>query len=80
MTNKLTLSMDMQIIALAKEYAKSTDRSLSNLVEHYLRSLVEKKETRSKIDLINELAGSVKVPVDFDLEQARREYLEAKHS
>ncbi|WP_341226985.1 DUF6364 family protein [uncultured Arcticibacterium sp.] len=79
MTNKLTLSVDMEVISLAKAYTKSTDRSLSNIVENYLRSLVEGEEHVSKIDLINELAGSIDLPEGFDVDESRREYLESKH-
>lgn len=41
MITKLTLSMDPEIIRKAKVYAQKQNRSLSNLIETYLRSLVE---------------------------------------
>jgi len=40
MSTKLTLSVDKKVIDKAKEYARSNGRSLSNIIEEYLKSLV----------------------------------------
>jgi hypothetical protein len=40
MTIKLTLSVEKEIIELSKEYAKKSGRSLSDLIENYLKTLV----------------------------------------
>jgi len=45
MNIKLTLTVDKSVIKGAKIYAKSNGRSLSNIVEEYLKSLVEPKES-----------------------------------
>lgn len=45
MLTKLTLSMDQEIIRQAKAYAKAQNRSLSSLIEAYLRALVKSQST-----------------------------------
>ena len=39
MSTKLTLTIDKQVIERAKIYASEQGRSLSNLIENYLKSL-----------------------------------------
>ncbi len=65
MNSKLTLSIKRNIIEQAKEYAADQGRSLSNIVEEYLKSVSEKKDvgTHKKLHpLVEELSGSVKLP------------------
>jgi len=64
MNSKLTLSIERNIIEQAKEYAADQGRSLSNIVEEYLKSVSKKKDLKAKKKyhpLIEELAGSVKL-------------------
>jgi len=66
--SKLTLSINQTIIDQAKEYAKSNGKSLSRIVEEYLKSLStsEKSEkSKSPSKLVMELKGSVKMPKEF---------------
>lgn len=68
MNNKLTLSINQIVIEEAKKYAKSSGKSLSNIVEEYLKSLALKEEAnkkKSSLKIVRELKGSVKVPQDF---------------
>lgn len=65
MGSKLTLSIDQEIIEQAKQYARLQGRSLSNIIEEYLKSISvnsskNKKQELSK--LIKELKGSIKLP------------------
>lgn len=65
MPTKLTLTVDENVIESAKEYAKRNKRSLSNIIEEYLKSLTDSKESRKKpklSKLVKELKGSVKDP------------------
>ena len=65
MSTKLTLTVDENVIESAKEYAKRNKRSLSNIIEEYLKSLTDTKESRKKpklSKLVKELKGSVKDP------------------
>jgi len=61
---KLTLTVDREVIESAKEYAKDNAKSLSNIVEEYLKSLIEKKgrgHKKKHSKLVRELKGSVKI-------------------
>lgn len=40
MNTKLTLTIDQQVIEAAKEVARQSGRSLSDLIEHYLIALI----------------------------------------
>lgn len=65
MSSKLTLSIEKNVIEQAKEYAAAQGRSLSNIVEEYLKSVSEQKATKTQKKfhpLVEELAGSVKLP------------------
>jgi len=79
MNAKLTLTIEKEIIEKAKRYAKSENRSLSNLIESFLRQVTHnrvEKENDIHPD-IAALRGSVKVSDDFnykeELEKALRE-------
>ena len=66
--SKLTLSINQMVIDEAKEYAKSSGKSLSSIVEEYLKSLtkIEKsKKKKTSMELVRELKGSAKLPKDF---------------
>ena len=68
MNTKLTLSINQVVIDEAKEYAKSTNRSLSSIVEEYLKSLSKSNQLNKKqdrIQLVKELKGAVKLPKDL---------------
>jgi hypothetical protein len=80
MSKKLTLNVDETIIEKAKAYAQQTGRSLSGLVENYLRDLVAREQPNSLIDdKISRLSGKIKLPEDFNEEEALRSLLEEKH-
>ena len=48
MKAKLTLTLDKNLIEEAKEYAKSSNISLSTIVERYLGSLLEERQSQEK--------------------------------
>ena len=48
MTTKLTLVSTKSIIEKAKRYAQEHNRSLSQIVTHYLEALTEEEKGRSK--------------------------------
>ncbi len=65
--SKLTISIEQEIIEKAKAYAQSQGRSLSNIIEEYLKSVTigkpnPKQKELSKI--VEELKGSLKLPSD----------------
>ncbi len=68
MSSKLTLSIREQVIEEAKKYARFHGKSLSSIVEEYLKSLTTEgsdKEYETLTDIVKELKGSVKTPKDF---------------
>jgi len=82
MTNKLTLSVDKEVIEHAKNYAKDNGRSLSQIVESYLKSLTEKRQentTSQYSPKLKRLIGAVKLPENFNEEAEKRAYLENKN-
>ncbi len=80
MTTKLTLTVEKEIIEKAKIYAKNTDRSLSEIIESYLESVVnEDREPAVVSSKLKKLTGSIKLPKNFDEKTALSEYFNSKH-
>jgi hypothetical protein len=80
MTTKLTLTIEKDIIEKAKIYAKGTQRSLSEMVQKYLESLVDSKGTnKSSTPIVEKIAGSLPLPSDFDGDAAIDEYFSKKY-
>lgn len=68
MTRKLTLTIEQSVIDRAKIYARKKDRSLSNLIENYLKAITD-EENNDSVELppnVKALRGSFKMPKDFD--------------
>jgi hypothetical protein len=66
--SKLTLSINQMVIDEAKEYARSSGKSLSSIVEEYLKSLAKTEKSKKKktsMELVRELKGSVRLPKDL---------------
>jgi hypothetical protein len=66
---KLTLTIDRNIIIKAMGYARQKGRSLSELVENYFKTIVQKSDPASKVELtpaVKSLMGSFKAPKVFD--------------
>jgi len=79
MTTKLTLTVEKAIIERAKIYAKSTGRSLSELVEKYLETITEENDNQKISPKLKKIIGAVTLPKDFDEEKELRSSLEKKH-
>jgi len=83
MDAKLTLNMDRDIASRAKAYARSKGRSLSDLVEDYLKFLTS-SENDTDPELtpgVKSLFGSIKIPKEIDYKkelgkQLRKKFLE----
>ena len=77
MDTKLTLKLDKFVIEQAKEYASSHKRSLSRIIEAYLKLLVtqNKKNTKDDFEIspfVKSMSTGVKIPADLDY---KSEYL-----
>ncbi|MEO1010391.1 MAG: DUF6364 family protein [Bacteroidota bacterium] len=81
MNTKLTLTIEREIIKKAKEYAKDKNRSLSDIIENYLKTLVvkESKEETRLDATIESLKGSFKMPKNFDYKKELKNRLEKKY-
>lgn len=67
MTTKLTLTLDNMVINSAKKYANSTGRSLSSVVENYLKTLASPLNTEKEFSpKIKKMMGVIKISDDYD--------------
>lgn len=81
MTTKLTLTVEKDVIELAKTYASKKGRSLSDLIENYLMSLVQNEKGNNDLSpSVKRLLGSVKAPKNFDYKTELEIALEKKYS
>jgi hypothetical protein len=66
MTTRLTLTIEQRIIKSAKRYAQKKGRSLSDLVENYLRTLSSGEDPKEEISpRVKRLVGSIKLSKNF---------------
>ena len=81
MNTKLTLTIEQAIIEKAKFYAKEKGRSLSDIIENYLKVLTSEdaKENVEITPFVESLQGSFKVPNDFDYKEELRKSLSKKY-
>jgi hypothetical protein len=81
MDAKLTLNIDKDVARRAKVYAKTNGRSLSDLVENYLKLLTKNSSIKDSefSPRVKTLLGSVTVPEDFDYKKEISEYLTNKY-
>jgi hypothetical protein len=80
MTTKLTLTIEQGVITTAKKYAQQKGRSLSDLVENYLRTLSAKENKAAEISpRVKRLVGSIKLPEDFDYKKSLQDAITKKY-
>ena len=84
MDTKLTLKLDKFVIDKAKDYAYTHKRSLSRIIESYLRSLISHNDPKENKDIqispfVKSMATGVKIPSDFDYKKEYGEYLAQKY-
>lgn len=84
MDAELTIKLDKYLIQKANEYALTQKRSLSILIESYLKSLID-SETRKKDNeyeispYVKSMRTGVKIPSDFDYKKDYSDYLTNKY-
>jgi len=76
MNTKLTLTIEQTIIEKAKKYANGERRSLSDIVENYLKAIT-KEDTNERFDLtpiVKSLKGTFKAPknINYKKELSKR--------
>ena len=85
MNTKLTLKLDTEVIRQAKQYANSQDRSLSRIVEDYLKALTSQADSDQDTDeiaispFVKSMATGAKVPADIDAKAAYAGHLMEKY-
>jgi hypothetical protein len=81
MDAKLTLNIDKDVARKAKVYAKKKGRSLSDLVENYLKLLTKNSaiEDSEYSPRVKSLLGSVSLPKDFDYKKELADSLAKKY-
>ena len=81
MNTKLTLTIEGSIIERAKKYAKDKERSLSDLVENYLKTLI-KNDVQDEIEItpiVKNWKGSFNIPTNFDYKSELSKRLSEKY-
>ena len=81
MNTKLTLTIEQTIIEKAKKYANNKGRSLSNIIENYLK-VITKEDNVESIELtpiVKSLKGSFIAPKNFDYKKELAKRLNEKY-
>ncbi len=81
MNTKLTLTIEQSIIEKAKKYANDKGRSLSSIIENYLK-VITKEEVVSDIKLtpiVKSLKGSFKAPRNLNYKKEISKRLSEKY-
>ncbi len=80
MNTKLTLTIEQAIIERAKSYAKEKGRSLSDIIENYLKAITKEERIEEELSpLIKSLRGSFKMPKSFDYKKELSKGLSEKY-
>lgn len=82
MNSKLTLKLNKEIIEKAKKYAASQHKSLSRMIEAYLKSIVDREATGSDIKItpyVRQMKTGVSVPAELDIKKEYADHLSKKY-
>jgi len=80
MTTKLTLTMEDRVIISAKRYAAENGKSLSDIVENYLKIISSDEETSVTLSpKVAKMMGVIKLPEDFDYKKDIGKILRKKY-
>ena len=81
MNTKLTLTIEQTVIEKAKKYATGKGRSLSNIIENYLK-VITKEDDNESIELtpiVKSLKGSFKAPKNLNYKKELSKRLSEKY-
>ena len=84
MDTKLTLKLDKFVIEQAKKYASSHKRSLSRIIEAYLKSLINQNKMNSEEDIeispfVKSISSGVKIPANLDYKSEFLNHINEKY-
>jgi hypothetical protein len=83
MDTELTLKLDKEVIESAKKYAETQKRSLSEIIESYLQSLVN-QESKDEDEItispfVKSMSSGVHIPADLDYKAEYSKHLSDKY-
>lgn len=83
MDTKLTLKLDKDVIEKAKEYASSQKRSLSEIIESFLQSLVNQENAKNDDEIqispfVKSMSSGVNIPYDLNYKKEYTNHLIVK--
>ncbi len=82
MNTKLTLTIEKEVIEIAKQYAKEKGQSLSEIVENYFKLVTVNRVKKNKKQLstrVKRLRGIIKTDESFNYKQILTEELSKKY-
>lgn len=82
MNTKLTLTIEKEVIEIAKKYAKEKGQSLSEIVENYFKFVAVKRIKVNEKELspkVRKLRGIIKTNNDLDYKEILTEELSKKY-
>lgn len=82
MNTKLTLTIEKEVIEIAKKYAKEKGQSLSALVENYFKLITHERRVLKSEELspkVQRLRGIIKTESEFDYKEILTEELMKKY-
>jgi hypothetical protein len=75
------LTLEQEVVKTAKIYARKKGRSLSELIENYLKAIISKKTNSDDLSLrVKRLIGSVNLKEDFDYKKTLEEQIVKRYS
>ena len=80
MKTRLTITLDKELIVKAKNYAKESSLSLSEIVENHLKTISEKDFEEIKITpFVRSMSSKLSLPTDLDYKKEYTDYLIEKY-
>lgn len=84
MDAKLTLKFDKQVVENAKQYALKNNKSLSRIIESYLKLLTSKEKNNDAeeiviTDFVKSLSVKTDLPADYNYKEDYGDYLSEKY-
>ena len=83
MNTKLTLTIEHALIEKAKQYAKRHNRSLSDIIENYIKLLISEEkqdEKESMPPITTAMKGAFNAPEGFDYKDELAKQLSKKYN
>lgn len=84
MDAKLTLKFDKQVVENAKQYALKNNKSLSRIIESYLKLLTSKEKNNDAeeiviTDFVKSLSVKTDLPAGYNYKEDYGDYLSEKY-